>query len=60
MYMAEVVAIIATAVTAIARVVEAWLKKIEESAAGGCNRQRKRTQQTQSDPVIEKQPRCCS
>jgi hypothetical protein len=56
-FMAEVVAIIATAVTAIARVLEAFFKKIEESATG-CYQPRKEPEQKKRWS-IERQPRCC-
>lgn len=58
--MAELVAIIATAVTAIARVVETWFKKIEESAGGCYNQPTKKNAADPKDTQTAKQPRCCS
>lgn len=47
--MAELIAIIATAVTAIARVVEKWL----DDATSGCREPKKKR------PEKDHQPRCC-
>jgi hypothetical protein len=58
MYMAEVIAIIVTVVTTIARVIETLFKKIEESATG-CYQPRKEPEQTERSRSVERQPRCC-
>ncbi len=57
-FMAEVIAIIATVVTAITRVLEAFFKKIEESATG-CYQPRKEPEHNKQSRSDERQPRCC-
>jgi predicted HAD superfamily phosphohydrolase len=51
--MAELVAIIATAVTAVAKVIETWLKKLEEEATSCCREPRKKKRDA------DHKPRCC-
>ena len=58
--MAEIFAIAIGAVTAVARVVEAWIKKIEDTATSSCRGPRKDIEpETEPEPELEPDPPCC-